>query len=176
MRAKAPSTVGAKAAIQKWNQTVRKNADKGFVDRDKVVLDRLRRDGQLESGKTQFKYENINAASIEDIRKLIAAWFKTGKGGGFWDLITALRGPDYPSERPNMSAGESAEAYAARRKRKYASTEVIRAKAFYGVIGGAARSHDGDHITLPPQDQWDHFDKHMARAAGVLGLEVRTEK
>lgn len=130
----------------------------------------------MASGKTGFSYSNIKEASIDDIRKLISEWFKSGKGGGFWDLITAMRGPDYPSERPDMASGEASKAYAARRARKYASCEVIRTKAFYGVIGGAARSHDDDHITLPPQNQWDHYDKHMARAAGVLGLEVRIKK
>lgn len=170
------SMVGSKAAIDKWNQLVRKNADNGYQERDQELLKRLRKDGMMASGSTGFSYQNVEEASIDDIRKLISEWFKTGKGGGFWDLITALRGPDYPSERPDMSAGEQSAAYSARRKRKYASTEVIRKKAFYGVIGGAARSHDDDHITLPPQSKWDHFDKHMARAAAVLGLEVRFEK
>jgi len=141
-----------------------------------ATVNRLRREGQLESGKTTFSYQNVQAATTEDIRKLIAVWFKTGKGGAFWDLITALRGPDSPSERPDLSASENSKRYAARRARKFASTEIIRKKAFYGVIGGAARSHEAEYITLPPPSKWDHFDKHMARAAGVLGLDIRYEE
>ncbi len=36
----------------------------------------------------------------------------------FWSVVTALRGPDSPSETPSMDGEQHARAYAARRKRK----------------------------------------------------------
>lgn len=93
-----------------------------------------------------------------------------------WDIMTALRGPDSPSERPDMDPVEASSAYAGRRKRKYDTVEVVRAKAFYGVCGGQARSHADEAVTLPPSQQWDHFDKHVARAARWLKLGVKERR
>jgi len=93
-----------------------------------------------------------------------------------WDLITGLRGPDSPSERPDMSQTEQAEAYEGRRKRKAKTVEVIRGHAFGGIVGGSARSRDDrDYVVLPPESEWDHFDKHVARAAHTIGLTVKID-
>lgn len=104
--------------------------------------------------------------------KTLHEWLRTDKE--LWDIITASRGPDAPSERGDMSGEESTKAYAARRARKYKTVEVIRAKAFPGV--GGARYHDDDHVILPKdRRQWDHFDGHVAKAAHALGLKVEYE-
>ena len=93
-----------------------------------------------------------------------------------WDVITCQRGPDSPSERPDMGPAESAKAYKGRRERKYNTVEVIRAASFGGVVGGAARSHKADKVVVPPPEQRDHFDRHVVRAAGVLGLKVEVSE
>ena len=124
----------------------------------------------------QFQYTiDVRDLTFDEMRRIISKWFQHGKGDHrrkFWDLITGLRGPDSPSERPDMNTKAASLAYSLRRQRKYDTVEVIRNKAFFGVVGGAARSHEADHVTLPPQSQWDHFDKHVSRAAGTLGLKV----
>lgn len=93
--------------------------------------------------------------------------------GQFWDLITGLRGPDFPSERGDQSPVEHAKAYSDRRKRKYEAGEVIREKAFYGAIGGGARSHAGDTVVVNPSIRADHYDRHAIRAAQVVGLKIK---
>lgn len=110
---------------------------------------------------------------FDKIRRQIGEWLKGPCGSRLWDLMCALRGPDFPSERPDMEPAASQAAYAARRDRKYKSCEVVREAAFFGVIGGAARHHPDTKILLPPSKEWDHYDKHQARAAAVLGLEVQ---
>src|SRR3990167_4540998 len=110
--------------------------------------------------------------TFDEQRKQIGEWLKGPHGAKLWDLMCALRGPDSPSERGGMSTAEHSRAYAGRRKRKYATVEVVRQKAFHGVVGGCARHHDDDHITLPPMNEWDHFDHHMQRVAAGLGLKV----
>lgn len=114
--------------------------------------------------------------TLNEKRAMIGQWLKEDEGDQLWDLMTGLRGPDSPSERGDMTSEEQARAYKGRRARKFKTVEVIRAKAFNGVIGGSARSHHADHITLPPRGQWDHFDRHMERAARVLGLKVVVEE
>lgn len=95
-------------------------------------------------------------------------------GKKLWDLMTCLRGPDSPSERPDQGGEENSRAYQARRTRKAKTVEVIRGKF---VVGGSARfRQDRDFVELPPEDQWDHFDRHVEKAANALGLEVRIEK
>lgn len=54
--------------------------------------------------------------------------------------------------------------------------EIIREKAFFGVTGGSARHHDDDTVIVPPSGEQDHFDRHVVRAAGVLGLKVKVEE
>lgn len=115
----------------------------------------------------------------DEMRKLIGEFLKEGgeEAHQFWDLITCLRGPDSPSERADMNSAESAAAYKGRRERKAKTVEVIRALAFYGASSGGARLRfDRNYVTLPPQSKWDHFDKHVARAAASLNIEVKYEE
>ena len=115
----------------------------------------------------------IAQMSLDDWRRFMSAFLTCNPHSGeAWDILTCLRGPDAPSERPDMASKEAAEAYAGRRKRKYDTVEVIRHAAFFGASGGCARHHKGDVVKLPPRQQWDHFDKHVARAANALGLKV----
>ena len=110
--------------------------------------------------------------TLEEMRIQIGKWLREPDGGRLWDLMCAQRGPDAPSERPSMDSSEQAAAYSARRKRKFDTVEVIRANSWGGVVGGAARSHHGDTVTLPPRNEWDHFDVHVERAAAILGLKM----
>ena len=116
--------------------------------------------------------------TLTEIRAIIGDFLQTSPdAGSLWDLICCLRGPDSPSEKPNMTTEQSRVAYKGRRGRKAKTVEVIRHHAFGGVIGGAARSRgDRNWVELPPRDQWDHFDRHVERAAEVLGLEIRVEE
>ena len=114
--------------------------------------------------------------TFDEMRVIIGAWLKGPHGDRLWDLMCALRGPDFPSETPLMSSDEGARTYAARRNRKYKTTEIVREKAFFGVCGGCARHHDDDHVYLPPEKERDHFDKHIERVADMLGLGVEIEK
>lgn len=110
----------------------------------------------------------------DDFKSKLKVLRELAKDDNLWSVITCLRGPDFPSERPNMSEAEHKKAYKARRDRKFDTVEIIRA-ASVGQVGGA-RVHVDDHVTLPPKDQWDHFDKHVARAAAALGLKVKLRK
>ena len=118
----------------------------------------------------------LKGMSLDELRETVGVIIKSNPNAGpFWDIITCQRGPDAPSERPDQSGPVASAAYAARRKRKFNTVEVIRSVSFGGFVGGAARSHEDDKVILPPQKQWDHFDKHVARAANVLGLKVEVE-
>lgn len=121
--------------------------------------------------------KEFNKLSLNEVRELIGGYIRGGVAGGqLWDLMAGCtRGPDYPSERPDMSQEESRKAYAGRRERKHRIGEVLRFKAFCGKVGGGARYRtDIDYITLPPESEWDHYDRHAARAAQILGIEVKT--
>lgn len=96
---------------------------------------------------------------------------RTDPSGAFWDVVTALRGPDSPSERPGMGGKEYDRAYGARRKRKYNTVEVIRDRAIGNTAPGARR-HTDDKVIVPPEEERDHFDQHVIRAAKRLGLGV----
>ena len=85
-----------------------------------------------------------------------------------WDVLTALRGPDAPSE----GSGVVGDTYDNRRKRKYETTEIIRERAFFGAMGGAARYHKGYSIVLHKATSGDHFSRHAAEAAIILGLKI----
>lgn len=118
--------------------------------------------------------KEFNQLSFDEVRKLIGGYLHTPEGGKLWDLMAVVRGPDYPSERPNMDRKTSAEMYRGRRNRKAETGEVLRSKLFGGKIGGSARSRtDIDYVTLPPRSEWDHYDRHVERAAQIMGLEVR---
>jgi len=112
--------------------------------------------------------------TFDEKRRQIGEWLREPGGDKLWDLLCGLRGPDSPSERGDMGEGERQVAYSGRRKRKYDTVEVIREKAFFGALGGSARHHASTHITLPPEEERDHFDRHMERAAEVLGIIVST--
>ena len=71
-----------------------------------------------------------------------------------------------------MAPDASRKAYQGRRRRKYDTVEIVRARAFYGACGESARSHADTAVTLPPQQEWDHFDQHVQRAARWLELGV----
>lgn len=118
----------------------------------------------------------LGELTFDQQRVALGIFIKSDRGQKLWDLITALRGPDSPSETPSMSGKEAKIAYAERRKRKYNSTEVIRWAAFFGVVGGAARYHEGDKIVVEDLDNLDHFSKHMVRAANAIGLKVKASK
>lgn len=92
-----------------------------------------------------------------------------------WDLMGCVRGPDSPSERPDMQPDESSRAYKGRRDRKYKTVEIIREAMFFGSIGGCARFHKDTKVTLPRHSAYDHFDKHVERAAHAIGLNVVNE-
>ena len=114
--------------------------------------------------------------TFTEIRSQIGEHLKGPHGERLWNLMCGLRGPDSPSERPDMPSEDRDRAYRGRRERKYKTVEVIREAAFFGAGGGSARRHHDTKVLLPPIGEWDHFDKHVERAARVLGLEVVTEK
>lgn len=116
--------------------------------------------------------DKVKNLSFDEQRVVIGHFLKSQHGARLWNLLTCLRGPDSPSEKPNMSYDKKKVTYAGRRKRKYNTVEVIRDKAFFGVIGGSARSHEADLVTIPPSSEWDHFDRHVAKAADAIGLKV----
>jgi hypothetical protein len=111
----------------------------------------------------------------KEMLKTIHHFIQTQEGGDeLWDILTALRGPDSPSERPDMNGDEARQAYLGRRERKYRTVEVIRGVAM-GQCSGA-RWHRDTKVVLPPAVKWDHFDKHVARAAAALGLTIETRE
>lgn len=113
--------------------------------------------------------------TFDDMRKVIEAFLRKASGGEakkFWDVIVCLRGPDWPSERPCQPVTTQQKRYAQRLDRKYRTVEVVRAKAFGGVVGGSAKAHAAKSVQLPPPQKWDHFDKHVYRAAQALGLKI----
>lgn len=116
--------------------------------------------------------QDIDNWDLTAIRTQIGRWLKGPCGSNLAAILAAQRGPDSPSERPDMSGQDHQKAYWGRRARKRSSGEVIRAASFYGIGHVGARTRKGDTIILPPAGQWDHYDKHMAQAAGVLGIKV----
>ena len=126
------------------------------------------------SSKTKKLY-NPRTISFEEWREFMREFISTnGASGAAWDVMTALRGPDTPTERSGMGSAEFSKAYAARVSRKFKTVEVIRAVAFYGSVGGCAKRHTDDKVVVPAWD--DHFNRHVRRAAARLGLNVEVEK
>ena len=115
----------------------------------------------------------IKSLSFTEWRRFMSEFMlKNPNAQSAWDVMGCVRGPDSPSERPDMSPTESNAAYSRRRKRKYDTVEIIREAMFFGSIGGCARYHRDTKITLPPKSQHDHFDRHAKTAAKALGLDV----
>ena len=123
----------------------------------------------LDSGKTR----KISELTLTEWREFMAEFLrKNPNSGNAWDLMACVRGPDYPSERPDMTPSESSRAYNGRRERKRKTIEIIRDRMFFGVVGGSARSHKADSVQLPPRIQWDHFDRHVERGARIVDLQM----
>lgn len=93
---------------------------------------------------------------------------------GLWDTIVALRGPDTPSERECIEEPRRSSLYHARVDRKMRTAAVIRGLAV-GQQAAAKTRTDIAYIVLPPQDEWDHFDRHMVKAANALNLEIKID-
>lgn len=123
------------------------------------------------------KLYNPSTISFQEWQEFMATFLSSNSASGrAWDVITCQRGPDFPSERPDMSGEEHRKAYAGRRERKFNTVEVVRKASFGGVVGGCARSRKDTKVLLPPSSCWDHFDRHVQRAAIVLGLKVEEGK
>lgn len=119
--------------------------------------------------------QQLDSLDLDSIRRQIGRWLSGRYGSSLAAILAAQRGPDSPSERGDMTSEQHDAAYWGRRARKRSSGEVIRSASFFGVGKVGARSRSGTSITLPPSDLWDHYDKHMAQAAQVLGIEVKTD-
>lgn len=128
-------------------------------------------------GKVKFpngEWIPLEELTFDQSRRIIGELISHNPNSGrLWDILTCLRGPDSPSERLDMSPKEASKAYTERRARKFDTVEVIREMAFFGACSGQARHRAGDEVTLPPRKEWDHFDKHVSRAANAVGLRVR---
>jgi hypothetical protein len=123
------------------------------------------------------RYDPTTCAEMRELTRRFLINADEQEQQDYWHLITALRGPDVPSETMGMTREQQGIAYAARRKRKAQGVEVIRFHAFGGVMGGSARYRtDRSHIVLPPHEEQDHHDVHLLKAARVLGLVVKTAK
>jgi hypothetical protein len=116
--------------------------------------------------------ETIDGFNLDQIRRQIGRWLSGKHGASLATILAAQRGPDSPSERPDMGQAEHDQAYWGRRARKASSGEVVRSASFFGLGKVGARARGGDTITLPPRKRWDHYDKHQAEAAAVIGLKV----
>ncbi len=111
--------------------------------------------------------------TLEEQLKQLQAWLRAPGGEALWHVMTAFRGPDSPSERPDQDGPTRAEQYRLRRERKRDTVEVIRGKALAGASRGARYRQDTDTVILPPEKEWDHFDRHVLQAAHALGLTVQ---
>ncbi|TFH63977.1 MAG: hypothetical protein E4G90_09035 [Gemmatimonadales bacterium] len=91
-----------------------------------------------------------------------------------WDIVTAMRGPDSPSERPSDAPTTHRRKWAERVERKMQTVAVIRGEVFGATSApGSARMTRRSYVRLPKEGEWDHYDKHVARAARALELELR---
>src|SRR3990167_1611393 len=127
----------------------------------------------LDSGKEV----KISELSFTDWRRFMSEYLSTNSHSDkAWDILSCVRGPDSPSERPDMSSEENDTAYNGRRARKYKTVEIIRDAMFFGVVKGGARHHKGTKVILPPHSKPDRFDKHVEIAAGVLDLKIKYEE
>ena len=124
----------------------------------------------LDDGTTK----KVKELSFHEWRLFMQEFMSRNPSSGLaWDLMGCVRGPDSPSERPDMSPSESSRAYAGRRDRKRKTVEIIREAMFFGACGGSARHHHDTKVTVPPARQHDHFDRHVLRGASAIGLGVQ---
>lgn len=115
----------------------------------------------------------ISLLTLDEWRKFMAEFMSENpNASAAWDIMGCVRGPDFPSERPDMTPNETSKAYAGRRERKYRTVEILREVMFFGACGGCARHHKDNKVILPPTSQWDHFDRHVQRGASRIGLKV----
>ena len=118
----------------------------------------------------------VSEMKFKEWRRFMQEFLSTNESAHkAWDLMSCIRGPDTPSERPDMDPTERDTTYRGRRERKFKTTEAIRHDMFYGTVGGSARHHQASFVTLPPSSVHDHFDRHIVRGATILGLEIKTE-
>lgn len=123
------------------------------------------------------KETEVKDLSFDEWRLFMAEYLRYNPYASHaWDVMTGLRGPDSPSERPDMSPDEHSKSYKGRRTRKYNTVEVIREAAFFGSMGGGARHHKDNKVIVPSYEKRDHFDRHVVRAANALGLQVKVEE
>jgi hypothetical protein len=121
---------------------------------------------------TETQQADLDNLDLVSIRKQIGRWLSGPNASSLAAILAAQRGPDSPSERNNMSGEEHKTAYWGRRARKKSSGEVIRSASFFGLGKVGCRSRTDTKIVLPPHSKWDHYDKHMAQAADVLGIKI----
>ena len=99
-------------------------------------------------------------------------------GAMITDITVCLRGPDsgkgMPSEQRDQTGADADRFYRARVARKMITGAVIRGAVYNGRQVGGQRTRQASFVELPPEREWDHYDKHVARAARWLGLEIRT--
>ena len=126
----------------------------------------------LDSGKEV----SIKELSFTEWRRFMSEFMSSNHNASkAWDVMGCVRGPDSPSERPDMTPDESSKAYSGRRDRKFKTVEIIREAMFFGSIGGCARHHRDSKVTVRPHGKQDHFDRHVERAAHALDLTVEYE-
>ena|SRR5688572_29832576 len=120
----------------------------------------------------------VSELGFKQWRQFMQEFMSSGKNGAnkAWDLMSCVRGPDSPSETDAMSSEEHQKAYRGRRLRKFETSEAIRHEMFFGAVGGSARHHSASHVTVPPLEQQDHFDRHIVKAANLLGLQVKIKE
>ena len=122
-------------------------------------------------------YIPVSELSFLQWRQFMAEFMSTNPNSHLaWDIMGCVRGPDSPSERPDMGSKERSKAYKGRRDRKFKTVEILREAMFFGAVGGAARYHKDNKVTIPPSSQRDHFDRHVERGANAIGIPVEVEK
>lgn len=121
--------------------------------------------------KTPTSSNGLLGLSLKEKLKMIGEAARQDKA--LWDVLVCMRGPDSPSERPSDPWEERERLHEARRARKMKTGAVIRHHAVGEMH--AAMTSDKSYVVLPPAEKWDHYDKHIAQAAGALGLKVKIE-
>lgn len=119
--------------------------------------------------------------SFELVRKLVDEFLTHNpkEGKKFWDVMVALRGPDQGfGSGPAKIDGSTPTEENARISRKKLTSTIIRGRMFPGTVHCSAAQIDANPdaiIQLPAKAGWDHFDKHVFKAATVLGIKYEIE-